>query len=218
MTREDAWFETRSAEWDTFKRAQRAADMQRDYILRHGDTIANEEDVYRGWGAYKLDDEGIKHATAAANFLKNKFDIKRIVSGTLPRQKQTAKIVAKVLGVDLTYDDGFKTLNVGDFTGKKRNDNADKLQKYLDAPDTQIPGGESIVEFTKRSNTAFKKAQAFGGDSLVVTSRSNIFALMDAPTDKKVALASPGGIYELTSTNTLKQIFGKDNTDTLAGS
>lgn len=202
---------------ELYRETDPAKTAKADYILRHGCTEANDEDEYRGWGDYPLDDDGKKEAASAVEFLKDK-GIKRIVTSTLVRHKETADIVAKGLGVPVSYDEGFRTLNVGDFTGKKRKEHADNLQKYLDAPDTTIPGGESVESFTKRSDAAFAKVRTLGSGTLVVTSRSNIFALIGKPTDEEVKVAMPGGIYQLTGEKDLKQIYGKANTDTLAGS
>jgi probable phosphoglycerate mutase len=188
-----------------------------DYVMRHGDTKANDEDVYRGWGEYPIDAQGQADAEKAAEFLKDK-GVKKIVTSSLARQKQTADIVSKVLNVPVETDEGFRTLNVGDFTGKRRSEHADRLQKYLDAPTVQIPGGETVHGFEDRSNAAFARARAEGGGTLIVTSRSNIFALQGKSTGDEVKVTQPGGVYELTGDKDLRQIFGSSNTDTLAGS
>jgi HK97 family phage portal protein len=188
-----------------------------DYVMRHGDTKANDEDVYRGWGEYPIDAQGQADAEKAAEFLKDK-GVKKIVTSSLARQKQTADIVSKVLNVPVETDEGFRTLNVGDFTGKRRSEHADRLQKYLDAPTVQIPGGETVQGFEDRSNAAFARARAAGGGTLIITSRSNIFALQGKSTGDEVKVTQPGGVYELTGDKDLKQIFGSSNTDTLAGS
>ena len=53
---------------------------------------------------------------------------------------------------------------------------------------------------------------------MIVTSRSNIFALQGKSTGDEVKVTQPGGVYELTGDKDLRQIFGSSNTDTLAGS
>ena len=192
-------------------------DGKTDYVLRHGCTEANDEDEYRGWGTYPLDEDGIAEAEAAAQFLKDK-GLKKIVTSSLVRHQQTAQIIQKVLDVPIDVDENFRTLNVGDFTGKKRKEVGDKLQEYLDNPDKQIPGGESVSGFEKRSNSAFAKVRAEAGRCLIVTSRSNIFALIGKATGDEVKIAKPGGVYTLNAVNKLVQVYGASSTDTLAGS
>ena len=122
--------------------------------------------------------------------------------------------------VDLLWVNGenFRTLNVGDFMGKKRKVYGEKLQEYLDDPSKVIPGGESVDSFIKRSAGAFDKVRADSQRTLVVTSRSNIFGLIGKSTDAEVKIANPGGVYTLNNGNKLTQVLGGDTTDTLAGS
>jgi probable phosphoglycerate mutase len=192
-------------------------DGKTDYILRHGCTKANDSDEYRGWGTYPLDEDGIAEAEAAAQFLKDK-GLKKIVTSSLVRHQQTASIISKALGIPVETDENLRTLNVGDFTGKKRKDVADELNEYFDNPEKQIPGGESVDSFMKRSNSAVAKVRADQQRTLIVTSRSNIFALMGKEAHEKAKVSKPGGVYTLNAENKLAQVFGGSNSDTLAGS
>jgi len=191
------------------------------YIMRHGTTDANEEDLYRGWGDFHLDADGITNATAAGQFLKDK-GIKRIVTSSLARHAETAQIVTNQLGkLPVEINEGFKTLNVGDYAGKKRSKYADDLEWYLNNPEEDIPGGESLDDFVARSNQAFDRERTLNklaGPTLIITSRSNIAGLKDAgTTGAEIKVANPGGIYRLDATNNLELIYGKEITDTLAG-
>ena len=188
-----------------------------DYVLRHGCTKANDEDEYRGWGTYPLDADGKAEALEAAKFLRDKGLIK-IVTSSLVRHQQTARIIANELDIPVETDENFRTLNVGDFTGKKRKVYGEKLQEYLDDPSKVIPGGESVDTFIKRNAGAFDKVRADSQRTLVVTSRSNIFGLIGKSTDAEVKIANPGGVYTLNNGNKLTQVLGSDATDTLAGS
>ena len=201
---------------ELFVDARAGKSAKTDYILRHGCTKANDDDEYRGWGTYGLDADGKQDAEKAAAFLKDK-GVKRIVTSTLKRHTQTAEILSRALGVPVETDEGFRTLNVGEFTGKKRSEHADKLQKYLDNPDEVIPGGESVSAFMARSGAAFANARKHDEQTLIVTSRSNIFGLIGKPIEEKVKVAKPGGVYSLNEEG-LKQVYGASNTDTLAGS
>jgi HK97 family phage portal protein len=191
------------------------------YVMRHGTTDANEQDVYRGWGNYELDVDGVQDAEKAAAFLKDK-GITHIVTSTLPRHKQTAGIVSRVLGsIPVEYNDDFRTLNVGLYTGKKRADFADELEWYLDHPDEKIPGGESPSDFVERNERGFARARSMNelsGPTLVITSRSNVSALASSGvTGAEVKVAEPGGVYRLDGVNTLELIYGDEIEDTLAG-
>lgn len=190
------------------------------YVMRHGTTDANEQDVYRGWGAYELDAQGKSDALKAADFLRGK-GITRIITSSLIRHQQTATIVAKALGLNVETNDGLKTLNVGVFTGKKRADHADELQWYLDHADDVIPGGESTQQFADRNAKAFADVRTSNEDTgpvLVITSRSNIAVLEnEGVTGADIKVAEPGGVYRMSGTNTMELIMGSEVPDTLAG-
>lgn len=192
-----------------------------EYVMRHGTTDANLQDVYRGWGTYGLDAQGRVAAEATAEWLKDK-GITRIVTSTLLRHMQTAQIVAAKLGhIPIEVDEGFRTINVGMFTGRKRSEAADDLQWYLDNPEEEIPGGEAVDDFQARSANAFARMRiknAVDGPMLAITSRSNVAALKYsnvAGTDVKVA--EPGGVYRMDATNNLQLVYGTEVSDTLAG-
>lgn len=191
------------------------------YVMRHGTTDANLKDIYRGWGPYQLDDEGIQAAQQAAEYLKGR-GITMIVTSTLPRHKQTAEIVSKALGnAPIIYDEDLRTLNVGVYTGKKKSEAEDDVQYYLENPDEEIPGGESVSDFQERSNKAFKRAHKtnkVAGPVVVITSRSNIAGLAsEGVTGGDIRVAEPGGVYRMDASNNLTLVYGDEISDTLAG-
>lgn len=199
----------------------RASDAPPIYVMRHGTTDANEQDVYRGWGDYKLDDQGRADVAEAAAFMKDR-GIRRIVTSTLVRHDETAKIVSNDLGHTLIQrDERFRTLNVGLYTGKKRDEYAAEVEWYLNHPAEKIPGGESLDEFSDRNAAAITEAIATNntvGPTLVITSRSNIAAWEGAGISggADVEVTEPGGIYELKD-GKLVLLFGDVVSDTLAG-
>jgi len=190
------------------------------YIMRHGTTDANEQDIYRGLGAYELDDDGIKIANEAAEFMKDK-GVKMIITSSLIRHMQTAKIMSHALGyIPIYTDEGFKTLDVGEYTGLKRSEYEDDVKYYLDHPDEVIPGGQAVSVFQNQTAGAFARADAVNAKSgpvLIITSRSNIACLASGDVSgADIKVAEPGGIYRLSGLN-LELIFGTPITDTLAG-
>ena len=202
--------------------AHRSEDAPPMYVMRHGTTDANEQDLYRGWGDYSLDADGKAGVAAAAEFLADK-GIKRIVTSSLARHKETAQIVSAALGhVPISTDENLRTLNVGTFTGKSRATYGQELTWYLEHPDETIPGGESLANFAVRSTEAFLSAQAANntvGPTLIITSRSNIsiWETEGVTGNRDVEVAEPGGVYKFDG-DALALVFGDAKEDTLAGS
>lgn len=194
------------------------------YIMRHGTTDANEKNLYRGWGDFELDQDGIDRAHKAADSLKGK-SITHIVTSSLVRHQQTAKIVSDDLGgLPIVVDEDFKTLHVGVFTGHSREEVGDDFDWFMENPDEVIPGGESLNAFRARNSTAFSRvriANNRSGPTLVITSRSNLSALKESgglKDGEKGEVAEPGGVYRLDAVNNLEMIFGDEVKDSLTTS
>jgi broad specificity phosphatase PhoE len=84
------------------------------FLVRHGDTSLNDEDLVHGWVDAPLNEKGIEQAHKAAESLKDK-EITRIVSSDLPRARQTANIIGKKLGIPVTLNPNLRTWDAGNF-------------------------------------------------------------------------------------------------------
>lgn len=112
------------------------------FLVRHGDTAANDEDIVHGWTNHSLNDKGIEQAHQAAESLKDK-EITRIISSDLPRAKQTANIIAKKLGVPVQFDPRLRTWDAGDFDGTHDHKEFEKYTQQVKdqkpLPEIKIP-------------------------------------------------------------------------------
>lgn len=113
------------------------------FLVRHGDTNLNDEDLVHGWVDAPLNDNGIEQAHKAAESLKDK-EITRIISSDLPRAKQTANIIGKKLGIPVTFDPNLRTWDSGDFDYTNKHD---ELKKY-----THVAVVDSVLEMTDEPN------------------------------------------------------------------
>ncbi len=129
------------------------------YVIRHGRTAGNENDIYRGWSNEKfaqLAPEGREDVKSAAQFLK-KIGVSSplILSDDLSRAVESEKIVAEILGIDaVEIDKRLRPLNVGEFTGKPKDKHP--LDEYMKNRNKSIPGGESLNQFNKRLAKVFQ--------------------------------------------------------------
>lgn len=126
------------------------------FIGRHGETILNESNKYRGWSDgpdAQLDEDGIQSAHAQGQFLASlgqKFKI--IVSSPLGRAQHTAAIVAGYLDVEkIIIDPRLYPLNVGDLAGQPKEENP--ISPYLKDRSKKFPGGESVNMFEARQHS-----------------------------------------------------------------
>jgi broad specificity phosphatase PhoE len=126
------------------------------YAIRHGED--ENDDLIGGWEDAPIDEAGEKDAKEAANHLKDK-GIRHIVSSDMKRTLETAKIIAKELGLspsDIVTDFRLRTWNKGELNGEEKNDSNKKtLEWYKERPHQTIPDGESHYQFEERSDEAF---------------------------------------------------------------
>lgn len=128
------------------------------FVLRHGKTSGNVKGTYRSWSNdldAQLSPEGREGVCESAIFLKNVgYTFSMILCDDLDRTQETAAITASVLGVKVIETvPGLKPLNVGDFTGKSKDEYP--LDEYLKDTSKEIPGGESLDTFDSRQKKVF---------------------------------------------------------------
>ena len=86
------------------------------YLIRHGQTDWNVERKIQGQTDISLNSNGKQQAEEAANEIAN-LKIDRIISSDLSRAKETAEIINKKVGAEITYDKRLREVNYGDFEG-----------------------------------------------------------------------------------------------------
>jgi len=132
----------------------------RIYIIRHGETIANKDQIFQGWSDWPLNENGIKLAELTAEHFKDvKFDI--CFSSSLKRAKQTAEIMVKGSAnpnTPIIIDDRIKEINGGIYEGfslkgKMKPIDVFTFVSFLKFPHLALrfKNGESIRDVEKRS-------------------------------------------------------------------
>ena len=168
------------------------------YVARHGQTTLNKDKCFRGNANPPLDSVGLKEAETLAK-LFDKIDISHIFCSDKQRATKTAEIIAKSKGCEIHQAECLRALNVGDFSGQKRTPESEScLQTYLDDPETQIPGGESLNKFKARIQPCLQDAISLftkcGIPPLIVAHSSVVHEVGNAVRgDHKSLLVEPGG-------------------------
>ncbi len=122
------------------------------YILRHGFSEALKERKNCCWPEpfhCPLTAAGRKEVELAAKKLSKK-NITAIYSSDLLRTRQTAEIIAKILGVEVIYDQRIREMDCGDFNGQLDSKLQEWFKKQENMAFTKIPGGESYFDVQKR--------------------------------------------------------------------
>jgi probable phosphoglycerate mutase len=197
--------------------------------LRHGQTLLNKNDCYRGWSPVPLDDKGIQQAHAAEKFLRT-APIRQIISSPLPRAVSTAAIVAAKHGLYVQQTGDLLPWHVGMFGGLDREQNNPALRLFVHNPYVVIPGGESLEDFEQRQFAFWKDALATArpaGLTLYVAHTSNCVALLNFSEGNESVepelgdSVQPGGIeaiYWDGSRHKVEPIFGGEENAVFGGS
>lgn len=169
------------------------------FLARHGATSLNQNNSFRGNKNVPLAPEGIRDANRLAAYFKDQ-PLSFIVSSDKIRATQTANIIKSGHDVKVYDTPTLRALDVGDFSGQKRTpENILELQKYLDDPDSKIPGGESLNGFKGRIRPAlweaFEIADDAGEPGLIVAHSSVIHEVGAwLHGSHEAVLVEPGGV------------------------
>lgn len=113
-------------------------------LLRHGDTADTDAGVITGWRDVPLTQSGRRRAAETARRLAP-LGIRRIVSSDLARAAETARIIARELGLPAAeHDPRWRERNWGDREGRPRSPVA------RPGDDLVPPGGESRADVEHR--------------------------------------------------------------------
>jgi uncharacterized phosphatase len=174
------------------------------YIARHGQTVLNADDHYRGATDPDLDKQGRKDAQALADHF-DPIKINSILSSSHMRAAETASIIGDHKNLIPHLYDALKSWNIGIVSGLPEEPQAEAMvQHYVKNPNLTIPQGESLNNFRRRVRPFFHQAmQAHahtGVPPLIVAHHS---VIRDAGKvfngDSNSALVKPGGIVAIHS-------------------
>ncbi|MGQ9632156.1 MAG: histidine phosphatase family protein [bacterium] len=133
--------------------------MTKVFLVRHGETDWNREEVFRGRIDVPLNERGLAQARALGEALRSQ-KIEAIYSSPLSRALKTAEIVAEFQGdVEVRAERGFIDIDYGEWQGLPHEDVKGKYpelyEAWQDAPQTvRFPGGESLDAVQDRALAA----------------------------------------------------------------
>jgi broad specificity phosphatase PhoE len=146
-------------------------------LLRHGLSVANQEQIVQGQLDYPLADEGRKQAQILAAYWKKRevaFD--QVIASPLMRARQTAEIIAESLAVDLVFDEMWMELHLGSAQGVDYKTFRKRIvEKHLTSPyEPRFGDGESEWDLFLRAARAVQKIIRSSPGSYLVVSHGGI--------------------------------------------
>jgi broad specificity phosphatase PhoE len=131
------------------------------FLVRHGRTGWNKEQIFRGTKDIPLDDVGRAEARLVGERLKGE-GITAVFSGPLSRAKETAEVIAGFYNVEVQVLEGLTDLHFGEWEGQSLKEvkerYPDLYQEWLKTPHQVIfPGGEGLNAVSTRAMKAVKE-------------------------------------------------------------
>ncbi len=145
------------------------------YLVRHGQTAWNKEEIFRGRTDVPLDETGLKQAELAAEYFKE-MEIHGIYSSPLARAWQTAEKIAQSHSLKVQLLEGMIDLSFGNWEGHPHQEikkiDSERYKQWVEEPHrVRLPGGESLDEVRIRSMAALEEViQKHPGKTLVLVS------------------------------------------------
>ena len=145
------------------------------YLVRHGQTAWNKEEVFRGRADIPLNETGRKEALLTGQYLKGvKVDL--VYSSSLSRAVETAEAIARHQGKEVQILDGLIDIRFGRWQGvsheEVRERYGDLYRQWKDTPHLiRFPGGESLEEVRERAlRVIYEAIQNHADETLVMVS------------------------------------------------
>ena len=145
------------------------------YLVRHGQTAWNKEEIFRGRRDIPLNETGLKEGELAGEYLRKK-EIHVIYSSPLSRALQTAQKIGQFHNLDIRPLNGIIDMSFGGWEGKSLKEVQEKDEEryrlWIEEPHrVKFPGGENLEEVRTRSMAALEEVvQNHPGKTLVLVS------------------------------------------------
>jgi broad specificity phosphatase PhoE len=131
------------------------------YLVRHGQTAWNKEEIFRGRTDVPLDEIGLKQAELAGEYFKG-MEIHGIYSSSLSRAWETAQKIAQFHHLNVQPLQGIIDMSFGKWEGQShreiQNNDKEIYRQWREEPHlARLPGGESLEDVRVRAVNALEE-------------------------------------------------------------
>ena len=151
-------------------------------LVRHGQSIYNEENRFTGWKDVDLTQKGIDEAIACASLLNDK-NINLGFTSNLKRAQKTLSLILGELNLDIniTKNEALNERDYGSLVSQNKFEAAEKygkdmVQKWRRSYDIPPPNGESL-KMTLERTVPYFKSNIFpllsGNRTIIVSAHGN---------------------------------------------
>jgi alpha-ribazole phosphatase len=153
------------------------------YLVRHGQTAWNKEEIFRGRTDVPLNETGLKQAELAGQYFKG-MEIHAIYSSPLSRAWQTAQKIAQSHQLKVELSEGILDMSFGNWEGHSHQEiremDSETYRQWVESPHlVKLPGGESLDDVRGRAMAALEEVlQKHSEKTLVLVSHRVVCKVM----------------------------------------
>ena len=131
------------------------------YLVRHGQTAWNKEEIFRGRTDVRLDERGLRQAELVGQYFRG-VEIHGVFSSPLSRAWQTAEKVAEFHNLKVHPLQGILDMSFGNWEGRPhqeiRESDSKTYRQWVETPHlVRLPGGESLDDVRMRAMSAMEE-------------------------------------------------------------
>jgi broad specificity phosphatase PhoE len=131
------------------------------YLVRHGQTAWNKEEIFRGRTDIPLDETGLKQAELVGQYFKG-METHGIFSSPLSRAWQTAQKIAEFHNLKVQPLQGILDMSFGNWEGRPhqeiRENDRQTYRHWVEEPHlVRLPGGEGLDDVRVRAMAAMEE-------------------------------------------------------------
>lgn len=148
-------------------------------VIRHGQSVANEEDKFAGFSDFDLTALGKKQAELAASYIKERYTVDAVYASDLLRAYNTGLPTARAFGLEINKSEKLREVYAGRWESMKYSDisraEGDIFQRWFnDYTNAYCPEGESVrdvcVRVWEETKEIVKKHE---GQTVVIATHAN---------------------------------------------
>lgn len=143
------------------------------FLIRHGQTVWNVENRFRGRANIPLDEVGLAQAQATAAYIATQGTPTAVYASPLRRARQMAEAIAEPFMLHERAHPGFLDLHFGAWEGRTETEVRERWQLalrtwYAEPQNAPIPGGEQLSMAQWRAMGALREVVNRHPDEMVV--------------------------------------------------
>ncbi len=142
------------------------------YLVRHGQTAWNKEELFRGRTDVPLDETGLRQAELTGEYFRE-VKIDAIYSSPLSRAWQTAESIARVHHLTVSPLEGITDMSFGSWEGHSHQEIRERDREtyclWREEPHrVRLPGGETLDEVRFRAMAALEEVVRLNAQKTIV--------------------------------------------------